>query len=476
MKKKLVLTFLMSTLCVLMLTVIAFAKDVDIKINDVNGNSIVVPTVDGEGDPLTWYRVSEKPTEGAYFEYVDGGKAYYIVSVKTKEAAYVNDSYRVCYSYPDLKTGAWSGNIMVANLDGLTHADGTGPEYLNFIFEGTPICYVYIPASILELRGTSGNSLKSLFYGCGNLVGVDIEENSKIEELHGNGFYNCKKLTYIRLPENLKKINAASFVGINPTIVVPKSVTTFELSNWSSPTVQFTGTAADHTGWAYQPSKIEYVNHCDAYYGGEHGGIEDGDCTTALLCERCSKMLKAATDSHNIQKIAKYENGYTRDGYMRTGCINCECYEEITLKPLFTSLGYSASEYGKAGITIGFVVNNEAVTEYKNATGNDLKYGVFAVLQSTLGDNDVFSANGTTIEGCVCVEITNYDFAAFGIKIVGFDEEHMNSKLAMGAYVATTDGEKTEYSYIQGGVPAEGESYHFVSYNDIVSTKDSKSV
>ena len=34
MKKKLVLALLMSTLCVIMLTVIAFAKDVDIKIND----------------------------------------------------------------------------------------------------------------------------------------------------------------------------------------------------------------------------------------------------------------------------------------------------------------------------------------------------------------------------------------------------------------------------------------------------------
>ena len=172
MKKKLFLTLVISMLCLVAFATVVFAKDVDIKINDVNGNSIVLPTVDGDGDSLTWYRITEEPTEGDYFEYVDGNTTYYIVSVKTKNAAYVNDNYRVCYSYSGLKTGAWSGNIMATNIDGITHADGKGPEYFNFVSEGTPICYVNIPASILALQGTSGNTLKSLFYGCSNLVGV----------------------------------------------------------------------------------------------------------------------------------------------------------------------------------------------------------------------------------------------------------------------------------------------------------------
>ena len=42
-------------------------------------------------------------------------------------------------------------------------------------------------------------------------------------------------------------------------------------------------------------------------------------------------------------------------------------------------------------------------------------------------------------------------------------------KLAMGAYVAVTDGEATEYSYLQPGAPDGNEKYSFVSYNDIVA-------
>ena len=474
MKKKLFLTLVMSMFCLVALAFAVSAKDVDININDVNGNPIVLSTVDGDGDPLTWYRVTEKPTEGTYFEYVDGSTTYYIVSVKTKVAAYVNDNYRVCYSYPGLKAGAWSGNIMVANLDGLTHTDGKGPEYLNFVFEGTPICYVYIPASILELNGTSGNSFKSLFYGCGSLIEVEFEAGSKIETLYGNGFYNCKKLTYIKLPENLKTISAASFVGINPTIVVPKSVTTFEASNWSSPTVQFTGTASDHADWAYQPSNIEYVEHCDVYHDGQHSANEDDyDCTTSLLCANCGKELAKSQDSHNIVTVCEYANGFLNVGVYESKCQNAGCnYVEQSkeLDALFTCLGYSASKTGVGGIAIGFTVNNEAVREYEDITGKTLNYGVFAIAQTKLGTSNIFDENGNAISSAITAELTAYAFSTFEVKVVGFADDQKSLPLAMGAYVAVTEGEETEYSYMQVGTPNANEKYSFVSYNDVVGT------
>ena len=49
---------------------------------------------------------------------------------------------------------------------------------------------------------------------------------------------------------------------------------------------------------------------------------------------------------------------------------------------------------------------------------------------------------------CQSHDITSYEFALFELKIVGFTDEYKDIKLAMGAYVAVTDGEKTEYSYI----------------------------
>ena len=173
--------------------------------------------------------------------------------------------------------------------------------------------------------------------------------------------------------------------------------------------------------------------------------------------------------SHTIELGIIYEN-YMNDGYY---CIQCERCDDVTrgekVDALFTCLGYSAPEDGRGGIAIGYTVNHVAIAEYEEAIGKTLKYGVFAVLQSRLGDNDVFAEDGTVASGVINAEITNYQFVAFEIKIVGFTDEYKDIKLAMGAYVAITDGEATEYSYLQVGTPSDGEKYCFVSYNEAIA-------
>ena len=160
---------------------------------------------------------------------------------------------------------------------------------------------------------------------------------------------------------------------------------------------------------------------------------------------------------------------FNEEGTKTLVCASCgaQSYEKTT--PLFTCLGYSAPENGVGGIAIAFTVNKEAVTAYTEATGKALKYGVFAVSQEKLGDNDIFDDDGVVADGVINAEIKNVDFAAFELKIVGFTETQKDAKLALGAYVAVTDGEATEYSYMQSGEPNENEKYCFVSYNDIVN-------
>ena len=125
-------------------------------------------------------------------------------------------------------------------------------------------------------------------------------------------------------------------------------------------------------------------------------------------------------------------------------------------------------ENGTGGIAIGFTVNNEAIAEYEEITGKTLKYGVFAVLKDRLGDNDVFSEDGTAADGVINADIAD-EFVAFELKIEGFTDKYKATKLAIGAYVAVTEDEATEYSYMQSGTPLENEKYCFVSYNDIVN-------
>ena len=159
---------------------------------------------------------------------------------------------------------------------------------------------------------------------------------------------------------------------------------------------------------------------------------------------------------------------FNEEGTKTLICASCgaQSYEKTT--PLFTCLGYSASLTGKTGIVLGFEINDEAVGEYTILTNKTIKFGVFAVSQAKLGENDVFNANGEAVKGAVTADLTGYTNAIFEIKVVGFNDENKESLLAMGAYVAVTDGEATEYSYMQSGTPNENEKYCFVSYNDIV--------
>ena len=200
---------------------------------------------------------------------------------------------------------------------------------------------------------------------------------------------------------------------------------------------EFTSASADKNYIVYG------YNECDAFYNSEH-----------LTAEQ-------TYDFTSFEEMS----------YVKSICSRCNqgtVLKEIA--PLFICLGYSAPENGIGGIAIGFTVNNEAIDEYTSITGKTLKYGVFAVLKDRLGDNDVFSEDGTAAEGVINAEITNYEFAAFELKIVGFTDEQKDTKLTMGAYVAVTDGETTEYSYMQGGEPNENEKYCFVSYNSVVNS------
>ena len=231
---------------------------------------------------------------------------------------------------------------------------------------------------------------------------------------------------------------------------------------------------AGENPWTYVPgqtisSHTIVTNYCRALaLMGEHNS-DDNPCV--INCSVCGKTSLKENPQHTVSITVNYESGYDKTGIKLTSCTNPGCgYEEASsVEAIFVCLGYSAPEDGRDGIAIGFTVNNVAIAEYEKATGKTLKYGVFAVLQNRLGDNDVFGEDGTVAEGVINADITSYNFVTFELKIVGFTDTQKDIKLAMGAYVAVTDGEGTEYSYLQFGAPSENEKYCFVSYNDIVN-------
>ena len=81
----------------------------------------------------------------------------------------------------------------------------------------------------------------------------------------------------------------------------------------------------------------------------------------------------------------------------------------------------------------------------------------------------MFDKDGVAAQGVISFKTSIYKFVAFELKLTGFETEAQKStELAMGAYVAVTKGEATEYSYVQFGTPDEGEGYCFDSYNDVM--------
>ena len=320
---------------------------------------------------------------------------------------------------------------------------------------------IYIPSTVKSI-GTNA------FIKCYTLETLENFENCQITEIKDGTFSYVTNLKSIKIPETVTTIGSAFADNNYLTLVyIPKTVETMAstFTGGKPTTALFIYTGDDLTIFA-EGSKLAGANkiqaseydenttysginlvvgysHCVAYHGGVHGNTV----------------------------IKSYEfTSYYEPVVISNMCQDCGMSAPETQIPaIFECLGYSTPEDGREGLAIGFTLDKEALAEYEETTGKALNYGVFAILKDRLGDNDVFAQDGTAIEGSINADITSYEFVAFELRIEGFIDEYKDVKLAMGAYVAETDGETTKYSYLQAGTPAENEKYCFVSYNDVAT-------
>ena len=334
------------------------------------------------------------------------------------------------YYFPSTLTGLGEGIRGCSNMNETLVVGTNYTSHSTSMYEGTGVkTVVYLGnMTYFWMTNTQSTKLNIVFAGSTSTPQVEVTGDQSA----GTTIYLCKLNKYYNLNEKVWIDGTTHFEEISKTIITPSTSCT-------EPSIK---TAFCFCGYEISNEPIEgTVSSHDYDYLNNDKAILVG--------------------------IA-YSN-YSQNGEKTVICGNCGEQAILEAPALFTCLGYSAPEDGRGGIAVGFAVNNVAIAEYEEATGKTLKYGVFAVLQSRLGDNDVFSKDGTVAEGAINADITSYEFALFELKIVGFTDEYKDIKLAMGAYVAVTDGETTEYSYLQSGTPNENEKYCFVSYNDIVN-------
>ena len=301
----------------------------------------------------------------------------------------------------------------------------------------------------------NGSSIKNNTVD-GNIVieskseNVEAAENNTIIE--GN---NCKTFSIVSGTENFTiKNNIVTELKVNGK---DNGGTTLTAIDGTYPKVSFGGTNN-------ALCNIKVINHATCTQNGEIIEYIGGN----TIGVKTSQEALGHNIDAGIIVGALYENGYGQTGTYIYDCANCTEGVEKDAPKLFTCLGYSASKTGVDGIALGFTVNNEAISEYEDITGKTLNYGVFAIAQTKLGTSNIFDENGNAISSAITAELTAYAFSTFEVKVVGFADDQKSLPLAMGAYVAVTDGETTEYSYMQAGKLNENEKYCFVSYNDIV--------
>ncbi len=388
-------------------------------------------------------------------------------------------------------------------------------EFLNASFER-----IVIPSSITKT--SNGN----VFNNCVNLKEVVFQEGFSCTSLGSGWFAGCTALETITIPASVTSVGANFFSGCTALkSVYMENVTSFGkywLVNCSDGIMLYVSSGVTSLGqFSYDNSNpkavvfytgeydgasaikeagskviknaslVEYditkldsyyvptspeawtivydYNKCNAFYNGEH---ENDISPCVINCDRCKTYGVAKENPvHRLDSKVKYTS-YTEKGLYIVGCTNEGCSHAITeeMPALFACLGYSAPENGDGGITLGFLVNNEAVAEYEEMTDKVVNYGVFAVSGKKLGDNEIFGEDGTAAGGVLSFEITT-SFEAFEIKIDGFKtDDQKEAMLAIGAYVKVTEGEEVTYSYLQESAPADGENYHFTSYNGVLNS------
>ncbi|MBO4983423.1 MAG: leucine-rich repeat domain-containing protein [Clostridia bacterium] len=382
--------------------------------------------------------------------------------------------------------------------------------------------YVKLPNAYLQADGTYMDyATNYMFHGCKKLKTIDNMEGffKGDKTLNYRTFSDCYVLEKIVLPQGLEKIEGRAIGNCKAitSIVIPDTVTeigttetVFESCTSLKKVILPNGpvslgaycfekcTALEAVWMPSQPSTFDkqIFGQCGAglkvtfYFTTATNNITINNSEnnkdpfiTAINAENDERIkyntpietkcvVFFGNHTYDINTVADLVyTSFLTNGTYYYSCPTCDGYAEATPSalPLFSCQGISASKVGN-GISVGFKVDSAAIENYTKVTGNTVKYGVFAVAQEKLKDNDIFDEQGNAFDGAVTVEIKRMDFAGFDIKVMGFETDAQKAtKLALGAYAMVSNGEGVEYSYMQSENPLEGEKYSFVTYNEAVA-------
>ena len=193
------------------------------------------------------------------------------------------------------------------------------------------------------------------------------------------------------------------------------------------------------------------------------------------LCPKCGASnieLIPATGNHSISDRVVYRDGFNYPGIIASACATCATQDEKIddVPAMFKSLGYSASEFGKNGVTHGVFVDWDAIAkfnEYADKNGDAyIDFGMVAGARSAFSDGNplTITSDGVGVASNVLAfkSFADTDASLISYSLNGFGDMYKDTQLIVSAYIY--DG--NEIYYLSGDDCYTEVST--VSYNEVL--------
>lgn len=220
-------------------------------------------------------------------------------------------------------------------------------------------------------------------------------------------------------------------------------------TNFGSITDRFTKAVycsyEDYINNNYTPNSSNYLfisdcNICVVAFDGVHtAAADDGNCNTAVMCRICKEYECRAAIEHISGERLSYTD-IMKVGEYYLGCTNPGCTVGTTTdaKALFENLGYSA-EIGGNGIVREFLVNEDALNNYKRLVDPDFKYGIVVALANntplSIDEDGKIIASGSA----VIANFTNSQVNKLQMKIANIPAESFSTVIVNTVYAYTNN-------------------------------------
>lgn len=179
----------------------------------------------------------------------------------------------------------------------------------------------------------------------------------------------------------------------------------------------------------------------------------DGEQEYFCRCGETRNELIPATGEHSVSDRVVYRDGFNYPGIIATACATCATQDEKIddVPAMFKSLGYSASEFGKNGVTHGVFVDWDAIATFNEyaARNNEssIDFGMVAGARSAFAEGNplTITSDGVGVASNVLAfkSFADTDASLISYSLNGFGDMYKDTQLIVSAYIY--DGNEIYY-------------------------------